>query len=64
MVNSQSPDKDIREKARELYQFDGEVEIDGEAEISWVSLAIPMVTGVYVQAWVWVPFDEEAEDAV
>lgn len=47
---------EMREKARAMYHADGEVEIDDNATISWGG-----EPGAYVQAWVWVPFDESEE---
>lgn len=41
------------EKAREYYQEEGNIEIDNNAEISKSD------EGAYVQAWVWVPNEEE-----
>ena len=48
-VKAESSDDDIRDRARELFSRDGEVEIDDDAVISRGSDA-----GAYVQAWVWV----------
>ena len=55
-VNAESSDDDIRDRAHELYERDGELEIDNEAEVSWGDGTGPSAEGVYVQAWVWVPF--------
>jgi hypothetical protein len=52
-------DQEIRTLARELYGHEGEIEIDDTAT---VSLSEDHGTdgpqGAYVQAWVYVPFDE------
>lgn len=55
-VNATSSDDDIRDRARELHERDGELEIDIDAEVKSYE------DGAYVQAWVWVPFEEEEED--
>jgi len=55
-VNAESSDDDIRDRARELHEVDGEVELDIDAEISRCETD---PEGAYVQAWVWVPFEEE-----
>jgi hypothetical protein len=47
-------DRWIRARAKELYQKDGDIEVDSDARIS-----IGDDPGAYVQAWVWVPFGEE-----
>jgi len=39
----------LTDKAREMYQADGEIEIDDDPEISEGD------DGTWVQAWVWVP---------
>lgn len=46
-----------RDKARELYCLgsDDNIEIDDNAGVSRTEI------GVWVQAWVWVPFEEEEE---
>lgn len=46
-------DDEIRDKARELYAYDGEIEIDGNAVVSRGD-----DPGAYVAAWLWVPLDE------
>ena len=54
-VRASSPDKDFRDRARELHERgDGEVEIDLDAVVSRGD-----DSGAYVQAWVWVPFGEQ-----
>jgi len=55
-VNAESSDDDIRDRARELHQVDGEIEIDDDAEVS--QNVETTSEGAYVQAWVWVPFEE------
>lgn len=54
-INAKSNDEDIIDRARELYHRDGEIEIDADAEVSPGAIS---PEGTYVQAWVWVPFDE------
>jgi hypothetical protein len=44
---------DIRAKSRELYQEEGTLEIEDDAEVS------PCPGGHYVAAWVWVPAEVE-----
>ena len=58
-VTAASSDEDIRDRARELYAKDGEVEIDDDADVSRGGDPDPSPgdEGVYVQAWVWVPFE-------
>ena len=46
-----------RERAKELYCVDGEIEVDSNARISRGD-----DPGAYVEAWVWVPDDEELID--
>jgi hypothetical protein len=46
-----------RERAKELYCEDGEIEVDDNAPISRGD-----DSGAYVEAWVWVPDDEELTD--
>lgn len=53
-VNAESPDDDVLDRAKELYARDGEIEFDNDAEVSRGA-----ENGVYVQAWVWVPFGED-----
>lgn len=48
----------IRARARELYCEEGEIEVDGNARISHGD-----DDGAYVEAWVWVPFEEEQDDS-
>ena len=55
-VNAGSSDDDIRDRARELHQVDGECEIDEDALVS--QNVETTSEGAYVQAWVWVPFEE------
>jgi hypothetical protein len=47
-------DKWFRARAKELYCRDGEIEVDGNARISFGD-----DDGAYVEAWVWVPLEEE-----
>ncbi len=49
--------KELIERARSLYQEAGDTEIDDDAEVSRSDE--PGAEGQYVQAWVWVPDDEE-----
>jgi hypothetical protein len=42
-------DEDYVQAARDIYEADGEIEIDGEAKVSRGDRS-----GAYVQAWVWV----------
>jgi len=44
----------FRSRAKELYQEEGEIEIDDNARVSAGSKE-----GAYVQAWVWVPANKE-----
>ena len=46
-----------RERAKELYSKDGEIEVDSNARISRGD-----VHGSYVEAWLWVPDDGEPPD--
>jgi hypothetical protein len=46
-----------RERAKELYGVEGEIEVDSNAQISRGDDA-----GAYVEAWVWVPDDEDPPD--
>jgi len=50
-------DEQYREAARKQYGKDGQLEIDGDAEVSRGD-----DPGAYVQAWVWVENDEQLED--
>jgi hypothetical protein len=47
-------DEWFRSRARELYHEDGEIEVDSNALVSAGD-----DDGAYVQAWVWVPLEEE-----
>ena len=60
-VNAESSDDDIRDRARELYEKGGELEIDIDADVSRGGEPDPSPgdAGVYVAAWVWVAFEEE-----
>lgn len=49
-------DKWFRARAKEMYQQDGKIEVDGNARISRGD-----DEGAYVEAWVWVPLNEEAD---
>lgn len=51
-------DQEFREKAREQYARDGEIEIDDGAEVSREN-DIERAGGAYVGAWVWVAIEEE-----
>ena len=51
-------DEWFRARARELYCTDGEIEVDGNARISSGD-----DDGAYVEAWVWVPLEEEESDS-
>lgn len=51
-MNEESSNKDIIDQARETWCLDDEVQIDDKALISHAK------DGVWVQAWVWVPYDE------
>jgi hypothetical protein len=44
----------FRARAKELYHEDGEIEVDDKAPVSTGD-----EDGAYVQAWVWVPLEEE-----
>jgi len=46
-----------RERAKELYCADGEIEVDSDACVSRGD-----DRGAYVEAWVWVPDDGELTD--
>jgi hypothetical protein len=48
----------FRAQARELYHEDGEIEIDHNAIISHGDGG-----GAYVEAWVWVPLEEEESNS-
>lgn len=47
----------FRNRAKELYHEDGQIEVDGNAPVS-----IGDDDGAYVEAWVWVPAKEEQSD--
>lgn len=49
-------DKQFQDKAREVYEHDGELEIDNDAVVSRED---DDSVGAYVQAWVWIQFEEE-----
>ena len=51
-------DKWFRARAKELYCRDGEIEVDSNARISFGD-----DDGAYVEAWVWVPLNEEESDS-
>ena len=58
MVDGEGKSDDwYRERAKELYCADGEIEVDSNARISRGE-----DRGAYVEAWVWVPDDEELTD--
>jgi hypothetical protein len=48
----------FRERARELYHEEGEIEVDSEACVS-----IGDSDGAYVAAWVWVPNQEQSDSS-
>ena len=48
--NEGKSDEWYRERAKELYCVDGQIEVDGNARISRGA-----DLGAYVEAWVWVP---------
>jgi len=48
----------FRTHAKELYQQEGEIEVDNNARVSFGD-----DNGAYVEAWVWVPSNEEKEDS-
>jgi hypothetical protein len=47
-------DEWFRTRAKELYNEEGQIEVDGSAQVSPGNDG-----GAYVEAWVWVPFEEE-----
>jgi len=51
-------DKQFLDRAQEVYQVDGEVEFDDDAQVSQNYIG----QGAYVQAWVWVEFPKEEAD--
>ena len=51
-------DKWFRERAKELYCEEGEIEVDSNALVSSGD-----EDGAYVAAWVWVPAEEERSDS-
>jgi hypothetical protein len=64
IINSDEPvesdgksDDWYRDRAKELYCVDGEIEVDSNARISRGD-----DRGAYVEAWVWVPDDEDLTD--
>jgi hypothetical protein len=50
-------DEWFRARAKELYYREGEIEVDDNARISFGDDG-----GAYVEAWVWVPLEEEQVD--
>jgi len=62
-VNKKSSAEDIRDRARELYERDEGPQIDIDAEVKRYDADARCFAegGAYVQAWVWVPFEEEEE---
>jgi len=48
----------FRNRAKELYHEDGQIEVDGNARVS-----VGDDEGAYVEAWVWVPLKEERSDS-
>jgi hypothetical protein len=58
--NEEGNEKDdewFRARAKELYGRDGEIEVDSNARISYGA-----DEGAYVEAWVWVPFEDELRE--
>jgi len=47
-------DRWFRTRAKDLYDSDGSIEVDGDARVSRGS-----ETGAYVEAWVWVPVESD-----
>ena len=58
MKDGELNDEWFRARAKELYCRDGEVEVDSNARISYGA-----DEGAYVEAWVWVPFEETESDS-
>lgn len=58
-------DKEIRNLAKAKWHDEGECEVDDNAPVSIIDAASlepgELVTGAYVQAWVWVDFPEPQE---
>jgi len=52
-------DEWLRTRARELYQEDGQIEVDDRAEVSIGDDG----NGAYVQAWIWVPSSDDESDS-
>jgi hypothetical protein len=48
----------FRERAKQMYHEEGQIEIDSNAHVS-----IGTDDGAFVAAWVWVPSPEEKSDA-
>ncbi len=48
----------FRERAKELYHEDGQIEVDADARV-----ALGDDNGAYVQAWVWVPSTKEQSES-
>jgi hypothetical protein len=46
----------FRNRAAEMYQAEGEIEIDRHARVS-----VGETDGAYVQAWVWVPIESASK---
>ena len=51
-------DEWFRNRAKELYHEEGEIEVDNDARVS-----IGDADGAYVAAWVWVPLKKEKADS-
>jgi hypothetical protein len=47
-------DKWFRDRAKEIYSEDGQIEVDSNARVSTGT-----ADGAYVEAWVWVSLKEE-----
>ncbi|HEV8146431.1 MAG TPA: hypothetical protein VGP79_08625 [Bryobacteraceae bacterium] len=58
MKIDEKSDQWFRSRATELYHEDGEIEVAHDAPVSRGD-----DEGAYVQAWVWIPLDEEEDDA-
>ena len=54
-------DDDFRAEAKQVWESEGEIEIDDNAVVSQDEDSDEPVYGAYVAAWVWVEFDEDDE---
>ena len=57
-LSGEEMDRWCRSRAKEMYGRDGEVEVDGNAVVSYGD-----DPGAYVAAWVWAPFEAERRDS-